>query len=140
MVCLYCGSETQVINSRRQKRNNQVWRRRRCQECSALFTTHEAADLTGVIRVRSNGTLRPYDNNILFTEVLLSLQDRKKCYEEAREITNTVTQKLLLAPDFPLVDTSYISRTAGKVLKSFSKRAWQRFVLEHPSLQTQFTS
>lgn len=52
MVCIYCGSKTQVANSRHQKRVNQVWRRRECTRCHAVFTSLEAADYASSIVVR----------------------------------------------------------------------------------------
>jgi transcriptional regulator NrdR family protein len=136
MVCPYCSSKTEVINSRRQKRSNQVWRRRKCLECSAIFTSHESIDLAASLRVKKEGELTPFVSDMLFTEVLLSLQDRKNYYTEARELTDTITQQLLRLPDSPVFTPELISKTASEVLKRFNRRAWHRFVVEHPSLQT----
>ncbi len=135
MVCTYCGGETEVINSRHQKRNNNVWRRRRCANCLSVFTTHEAADLSNLLKVRGKTGLEPFVSDKLYAEVLLALQDRKNCYTEARELVSTITQKLLKQAESPIVSTKQISRATEQVLKSFNRRAWQRYSLEHPSLQ-----
>jgi len=135
MVCVYCGHRTQVINSRRQKRNNQVWRRRKCGFCLAVFTTHEAVDLPSALLVRSGASTRPFLPDLLYTEVLLALQDRKDAYVAAREVTNTVIKQLLKLPERPLFTPKQISQTAAKVLGHFDKRAQLRFNAEHPSLQ-----
>jgi transcriptional repressor NrdR len=135
MVCPYCGNETRVTNSRLQKRSNQVWRRRHCEVCKAVFTTHEAIDLTQALLVQSQGSPGPFLPDMLFTDVLLALQDRKDVYVAAREITNTVVQKLLKHPDKPLFLPHTISKTTSEVLKRFDKRAYMRYAAEHPSIQ-----
>lgn len=141
MVCLYCGGKTKVFNSRRQRRNNQVWRRRRCLKCLAVFTTQESADLTSTLMVMQNGVYKPFLSDLLYTEILLALQDRKNCYIEAREITNTVIRHLLKLPSSPLFELSQISAAAAKVLNRFNRRSYLRYAAEHESLQakTKFT-
>jgi transcriptional repressor NrdR len=135
MVCIYCGAKTQVSNSRLQKRANQVWRRRFCSRCKAVFTTHESVDLSSTLLVDSNGSMKPFVPDMLFTEVLLALQDRKDCYLAAREVTNTVIKQLLKLAEKPVYKPKQISSAAGAVLKRLDKRAWLRFAAEHPSLQ-----
>lgn len=134
MVCVYCGSNTDVVNSRAQKRNNQIWRRRRCRACDAVFTSHEAIDLSSALVVDS-GRPEPFISDKLFTEVLLALQDRKDCYVTAREVTSTVIRELLKLPDKPKIKSKQISETTAKVLKRLDKRAYLRYLAEHESLQ-----
>lgn len=124
-----------VTNSRSQKRSNQVWRRRCCQACRAVFTSHEAIDLSSALLVGSSPP-RPFISDMLFTEVLLALQDRKDCYLAAREVTSTVIRELLKLPAKPRIEAKQISQAAAKVLKRLDKRAYLRYLAEHPSLQT----
>jgi transcriptional repressor NrdR len=135
MVCVYCGSETRVTNSRLQKRNNQVWRRRHCEACGAIFTTHESVDLSQTFLVDSRASPSPFLPDLLYTELLLAMQDRKDAYVAAREVTSTVVQKLLKHPDKPLFKPTLISKTTSDVLKRFDKRSYLRYTAEHPSLQ-----
>lgn len=135
MVCTYCGSPTRVANSRLQKRSNQVWRRRQCRSCKAVFTTLEAVDLPATLIVDFRGRSEPFLPDKLYTEVLLALQDRKDCYETAREVVNTIIKELLKLPDKPLFRPQQISQEVAKVLKRFDQRAYLRYVAEHPSLQ-----
>src|SRR3989338_4352012 len=135
MNCLYCGSKTSVINSRKQRRNNNVWRRRRCQKCLAVFTTQESPDLTSTLMVNQNGAYSPFLSDLLYTEILLALQDRKNCYIEAREITNTVIRHLLKLPSSPLFKPEQISQATAKVLKRFNRRCYLRYAAEHSSLE-----
>ena len=135
MVCLYCGGDTRVGNSRLQRRNNQVWRRRVCKRCSAVFTTHEAIDLSSTLLVIVGGLPKPFVTDMLFTELLLAMSHRKNAYLDAREATNTVIKRLLELPGKPLYSPPQISLIAGDVLKKLDKRAHLRYVAEHESLQ-----
>lgn len=135
MVCIYCGSETRVTNSRLQKRSNQVWRRRKCTACGAIFTSHEAIDLTSSLIVDYGASTQPLITDKLFTEVLLALQDQKNCYVTAREITSTVILDLLKLREKPVYKSHTISQVTAKVLKRFNKQAWLRYISEHKSLQ-----
>ncbi len=123
-----------VVNSRHQKRNNQVWRRRRCEACRAVFTSHEAIDLSSALVIGSSPS-RPFISDMLFTEVLLALQDRKDCYLAAREVTSTVIRQLLSTQAKPRIEPKQISQTTAKVLKRLDKQAYLRYLAEHPSLQ-----
>ncbi len=135
MVCIYCGGETYVTNSRKQKRSNQIWRRRQCKACHAVFTSHESIDLTSALMVASRGSTKPFITDMLFTEVLLALQDRKDFYVAGREVTSTVTSQLLKHSTHPVIQAPTISQVAAKVLKRLDKRAYLRYLAEHPSLQ-----
>lgn len=134
MVCPYCSNRTQVVNSRYQKRNNKVWRRRKCLTCRAVFTSLEAVDLASAIRVDKNGVLRPFLADLLFTELVFALSDRKNLYVEARELTDTIIQEMLRSPSSPLFRPSEISQITSAVLKRFDNHAWHRYTAEHPSL------
>lgn len=136
MVCAYCGGQTQVINSRSQKRNNQVWRRRSCLRCGALFTTHEAIHLGKSFTVAHGNQVEPFTSDKLFTEVLLAVADQPRCYEAARELTSTIIQNLQKKATRPLFEAQRISTEAASVLKRYNRRAYLRYVAEHPSLQS----
>ena len=92
MVCLQCGSETKVVNSRLQKRSNQVWRRRQCSSCQSIFTTQETADYSSIWLVKhSSGKLVPFSRDKLF------LSDGKDAWfyvPGARQVQRTAVKKL----------------------------------------------
>jgi transcriptional repressor NrdR len=135
MVCVYCGNETRVVNSRLQKRNNQVWRRRQCEACKAVFTTHEAIDASSTLLVDSRGSQAPFLADRLFIDIFETIKHRNDSYGAARELSSTVIQKLLKQPEKPLFSTGTISKTTAEVLKRFDKRAYLRYLSDHPSLQ-----
>lgn len=135
MVCVYCGGQTKVTNSRLQQRNNQVWRRRRCLDCGAIFTTTEAIAYDIAFSVEKGAQIEPFLSEKLYMEFLLALQDRKNCYIEARELTTQVIRNLLKRRQKASVQPTEITTEAAKVLKRFNRRAWLRYVAEHPSAQ-----
>ena len=124
MVCIYCGSKTQVINSRHQRRANQTWRRRECTNCQAIFTTEEQANLSEHWLIeQKNGKFQPYNRDILFLSLYESVKHRKKAVKEASELTNTVTNKLSNAITDGKVSTESISQICLVVLNRFDKAA-----------------
>ncbi len=135
MVCIYCSGETKVTNSRIQRRNNQVWRRRQCLACQSVFTTHEAVELESALSVSHDGQIQPFLPDLLLYELTLALKDRKDAYTASRELLATIVGKLLTLPQKPLFTPGDIAMTTSDVLKRFDKRAYLRFIADHPSLQ-----
>jgi transcriptional repressor NrdR len=135
MVCIYCGGETKVINSRLQRRNNQVWRRRACLTCQSVFTTHESIELETSLSVMRSGQSVPFLPDLLLEELMMSLKDRKDVYTASREVLGTIIRKLLALPQKPLFKPEDISKMTAEVLKRFDKRAYLRYLADHSSLQ-----
>jgi len=135
MVCIYCGGETKVINSRLQKRNNQVWRRRQCHRCQSVFTTHEQIELQSALSVSKNGITEPFIPGLLLNELVSALSHRKDVYTASEELLGAIVRKLLTLPDKPLFKTADISKTTAVILKRFDRRAYLRYLADHLSLQ-----
>ena len=94
MVCVYCAEKTQVVNSRPQKRLNQVWRRRQCLQCGAVFTTEEAFNPSGSLVFDDQRTAPvPFSRDKLFASLLSALSHRTDAVESASAITATVLAK-----------------------------------------------
>lgn len=124
MVCTYCGSETQVTNSRHQKRSNNVWRRRKCTACGAVFSTAEHVDYekTWVVQYL-DGQLSPFLRDKLFTSIFKSCQHRPTALDDAIGLTDTV----IAAVHKDIRDGSLTSRDLATatlaVLKRFDQPA-----------------
>lgn len=121
MVCIYCAHETQVINSRPNKRPNQVWRRRQCQTCRAVFTTHETADWATAVRVQRKSRLEPFSRDKLFISLLESLRHRDTAIGDAGALTATVTAAL--RPINGIIGAGDIVEAAKAVLNRFDQVA-----------------
>jgi transcriptional repressor NrdR len=125
MVCIYCSSSTSVINSRHQKRSNNVWRRRKCDTCGAIFTSVESADYSVSWRVSKNGKLSAFTRDKLFLSLLRSCEYRKNPITDAAELTNTVLGLLTsqIKPMDGVIERNDLRRMAQVVLNRFDKAA-----------------
>lgn len=91
MVCIYCASDTQVTNSRLQKRSNTVWRRRRCKQCGSIITTEEAPKLESSLVVQHpNGTITPFLYEKLLISLYKSLAHRPTAAADSADLIKTV--------------------------------------------------
>ena len=135
MVCIYCGGETKVTNSRLQRRNNQVWRRRECLVCQSVFTTHESVELESALSVNKDGQTEPFLSDLLLKELMAALKHRKDVYTASREVLGTVVRKLLTLPQKPLFSPTDITKTTAGVLRRFDRQAYLRYLADHPSIQ-----
>lgn len=132
MVCIYCGKDTEVSNSRHQKKNNQVWRRRTCKGCRATVTSIESVDLTYSVRFKAkSGRLEPFSRDKLFTSIYKACKHRKQSAEDSTALTATVLTKL-----HPLIKNATIDRDSlvditGLILRRFDKTAGTVYLAFH---------
>lgn len=132
MLCIYCQSDTKVVNSRPQKRLNRVWRRRSCMTCGTTFTSSEAIDLSGSITVRDLRRLEPFQRDKLFMSIYDSLKHRKTALSDASGLTDTVISRL-----YPLMKDAIVERMAiidavTEVLTRFDGVAATHYDAFHP--------
>lgn len=133
MVCIYCGSATQVINSRHQKRLNQVWRRRRCVRCGAVFTSHEAVDLGATLRVsQESGSLAPFDQTALLISIYECCRHRATAIADASALLQTILGQLRPHITDGIIKRSAIAATSYEVLKRFDIPAATMYKAYHP--------
>lgn len=122
MVCIRCGGQTAVSNSRPQKRLNQVWRRRECLACGTVFTSLEAVDQAGALRVRSqNKHLKPLSRDKLFLSLYKSLAHRPSAIADAGGLTATILAKVAPTASGGIIETDTIVQTALVALNRFDR-------------------
>lgn len=132
MVCIYCAGQTRVTNSRLQKRQNQVWRRRNCQECDAMFTTLEAADLFSAVVATKDRQQQPFSRDTLFISIYEACRHRKSAVNDAAGLTNTVLQHLYPLIQDAALQISDIVRVTTQVLTRYDKAAAVQYAAYHP--------
>lgn len=134
MNCLFCeGGDTGVVNSRLQKRENNVWRRRKCKGCGTVFTTIEKADLSYSIRVASEGSnepLKPFFRSKLQISIYKCCRHLEQPEIVSDELTNTVIAKLTRKKT-ALLKKQDITRVTLDVLKRFDKAAAVQYKAFH---------
>ncbi|HEY4160649.1 MAG TPA: hypothetical protein VGM08_01160 [Candidatus Saccharimonadales bacterium] len=134
MVCVYCGGHTQVANSRPQKRLRQVWRRRSCTDCGAIFTTNEAVDFSTSLVVRgSAGGVQPFSRDQLLVSILQAVGHREAPIDDAGALTATITGKLLHTTKTADLTRADIVAAALQVLKHFDQAAAVQYAAYHKS-------
>ena len=130
MVCIQCGQDTQVTNSRHQKRSNQVWRRRQCRVCGLVFTTEEKIDYSASWRVRdTNGQLRPFAPLKLTLSLYRSLGHRSTALEDASQLAQTIIHKLPV--QLGVIEQATITQTTLVALRRFDKAACTHYEAHH---------
>jgi len=134
MVCVYCSSDTKVVNSRSTPRHPLTWRRRKCNGCHALFTTIEEPDFEKNIRIKKpDGTLEPFYRDKLFICLNESLGHREQALLDSRAVINTVIKDLLGAHlKTGVIDSRDIIGVVSKTLKRYDKPAFVHYQVRHP--------
>jgi transcriptional repressor NrdR len=132
MVCIYCGHFTKVSNSRLQKKANQVWRRRKCQGCGAVFTTLESVDATQALRVHRQKHFQPFSRDKLLLSLYDSLRHRKTAMVDATALTATVLSQLYPLITNATLERDSIAEVAAAVLGRFDTAAATSYRAFHP--------
>jgi transcriptional repressor NrdR len=121
MVCIYCGKNTSVVNSRYKKHDHKVWRRRLCSECGAILTTFENYDLsTSLLVKKRSGGLQSFSRDKLLISIAKAVEHKKTPSQAASELTQTVLRHLLKNKPLPkIISTQNISDMTSLVLKRY---------------------
>lgn len=128
MVCIYCGSQTQVTNSRHQKRANHIWRRRKCSVCSTVFSTIERTDYDlSFIVEKQSGQLEPFLQEKLYISIYKSLDHMASSQEKAKHISDNVLGKLLTPPVKSKINSKVIAKTVAETLKNYNMAAFIKY-------------
>jgi transcriptional repressor NrdR len=124
MVCVQCGQNTRVTNSRLQKRSNHVWRRRYCETCGTIFSTLEIPDYAVTWLVKgSDGRHLPYLRDKLFLSLYNSCQHRPTAVRDATELTDTIMRQLAGHVSGSVLLADQIRITAQTALDRFDQAA-----------------
>jgi transcriptional regulator NrdR family protein len=124
MVCIYCGGSTSVVNSRHQKKQNAVWRRRQCDSCKAVFTTEETADYEKSWTVASmSGTLSPFLRDKLLLSIYKSCQHRDTAMSDTIGLTDTAVSQLRSHVVDGALEAATIAAVVLAILENFDEAA-----------------
>ena len=134
MFCIYCTAGTKVVNSRLQKRRNQVWRRRKCLSCEAIFTSEEKIEYKAawVIYHPSDGRFESFQRDKLFLSLYDCLKHRAGPREDAAALTETVISKLPAhVMESVTVHRDALVRVANVALNRFDRVASAQYEALH---------
>lgn len=131
MVCIYCGRKTGVVNSRRQRRSNQVWRRRHCPACGATFTTVEAPQHELAWVVRRGSRSEPFLRDKLLLSLYRSCEHRTTALSDAAALTDTVMRKLAAQAHGGALESRDITQVVQVALNRFDTAASVHYQAYH---------
>lgn len=134
MVCPFClSTKTSVYNSRQTTRLNNVWRRRKCNNCHKNFTTTESVDPGSVIKVVGKRTVKPFVNATLLISILRVCDHMDSPEESAAYVAQTVLQKLykIARKNGQLVSKEDIVATVLDTLKPYNTAAYVKYLSYH---------
>lgn len=132
MHCPYCDYKTDVVNSRHKSSTNQIWRRRSCANCKAIFTTHESADTSTLFIVQSGRINSPFEPDMLYVSIYESMRHRKRSHQDARGIYETVIKSIINNLDNASIDRDQIVQIATTALRRFDQAASVQYAAFHP--------
>lgn len=132
MVCVYCKQKTQVTNSRLQKKQNNVWRRRHCLNCGANFTTLEKPDFTTALSVTDQNRYEPFLRDKLLLSVFDSLKHRKSALHDATSLTDTIIAQAYARISDGKIERSQLVSISLQTLQRFDKPAATYYAAYHP--------
>lgn len=98
MRCPFCGAtDTKVVDSRLSGDNDQVRRRRSCQECQERFTTYETAEVSLPRVIKSRGNREPFSESKLQTGFQKALEKRPVSVKAIDDAVARVKHRALVA-------------------------------------------
>lgn len=137
MVCPFCfHAKTKVYNSRSGERLNIIWRRRRCENCDAQFTTYESADPGTVLTVKNNNKIETFSHSKLLLSLLKVCAHRTDLDESIPYLAATIEQKLYKSSrSEKSISKQTIVAHALSTLKNFDPVAYVAYLSnQHQSL------
>lgn len=122
-----------MANSRPQKRLNQIWRRRSCTTCGAVFTTHESLDYSkGLVVQNDKNKITPFQREKLFLSIYRSCRHRKNSLEDAIGLTETVIGKITKLVTGGSISASILAQEAFETLQNFDQAGSVQYSAYHP--------
>jgi transcriptional regulator NrdR family protein len=123
---MYQLEATEVINSRRLSRRNEVWRRRKNQS-GVVFTTRESVDIKQIKVAAPTGSLLPFNQGKLFLSIYKACDHLPNAEESAWFLSETVVQKLLPRLTSEATTPKTITDITHEVLHHYDKLAADKY-------------
>lgn len=132
MFCVNCfHASTSVANSRTSKKQPSVWRRRKCPNCSTVFTTYERPSLA-----ENKSVYLPDGNNEKFNLGKLTLSIAKAFIHSPKEaqyhslyLAQTVEDTL--SSQCETLTPEDIAATTHQTLKRYDEMAAMQYAIQH---------
>jgi transcriptional repressor NrdR len=94
MKCPYCGSESLKTLETRDSPDNNVRRRRECEDCGKRFTSYEYVETIELMVKKKDGRLERFDLNKIIRGLQKACEKRPATMEQIHELAERVRQDL----------------------------------------------
>ncbi len=135
MFCVNCfHMNTRVTNSRPSKKQPSVWRRRECQSCHTVFTTHERPSLADNKLVHlPDGKTSTFNLGKLILSIAQAFTHMPETAQySALWLAQTVEGTL--STEHQIITPAEIEATTHQVLKHFDEAAALQYAIKHQLL------
>lgn len=131
MICINCFSPlTKVVNSRPNKKQPLIWRRRRCTQCGTIFTTLERPSLAHTRSVHTPSGEQPFN----LGKLIISLSEafmHDPVQRETAVLELAYTIEMQLATETEIMTPDDIAAIAHQVLKRYDELAAVQYAAKH---------
>jgi len=127
MKCPFCGKlNTRVVDSRPDKVDFQVRRRRECRKCSKRFTTHEKFVQIPIIIVKKDGRREDFNREKVLNGIKKACEKRAISINLIEETVDTIERDLRETSERE-IPAKLVGEKIIKALKEIDDVAYVRF-------------
>ena len=127
MKCPFCGKlNTRVIDSRPDKIDFQVRRRRECRKCSGRFTTHEKFVQVPIIIVKKDGRREDFNREKVLSGIKKACEKRAISINLIEDTVDTIERDLRETNELE-IPAKLVGEKIIKALKKIDDVAYVRF-------------
>jgi len=127
MKCPFCGKlNTRVVDSRPDKVDFQVRRRRECRKCSKRFTTHEKFVQVPIIIVKKDGRREDFNREKVLNGIKKACEKRAISINLIEETVDTIERDLRETNERE-IPAKLVGEKIIKALKEIDDVAYVRF-------------
>ena len=127
MKCPFCGKlNTRVVDSRPDKADFQVRRRRECRKCSKRFTTHEKFVQVPIIIIKKDGRREDFNREKVLNGIKKACEKRAISINLIEETVDTIERDLRDAGERE-IPANLVGEKIIKALKEIDDVAYVRF-------------
>ncbi len=135
MKCPFCVSpDTKVVDSRPDKDNTAIRRRRECELCGKRFTTYERVEELQPLVIKKDGRREPFDRLKLIAGVQKACEKRPVSSETIQRLADRVEARLQEGSERE-VHTTVIGEWVMKELHDVDEVAYVRFASVYRSFK-----
>ncbi len=127
MKCPFCGMlNTRVVDSRPDKLDFQVRRRRECRKCSKRFTTHEKFVQIPIIIIKKDGRREDFNREKVLNGIKKACEKRAISINLIEETVDTIERDLRETSERE-IPANLVGEKIIKALKEIDDVAYVRF-------------